>query len=384
VTTAILATLAAWLLAALVYRFLALDAVERLCTPTAPAESNGDGHWNGNGNGNGHGNGNGNGRALQVVAIRPLHGTASWLEPCLESIWREAAVTQTPLVLGWTDRDDPAGEVVASLQSRVTWPAVVRVGPGPSGGNPKVANMIQMTSEVEADVLLQSDADVRVGPGYVAAMTAPFADPSVGLATCPYRSTPGPGIASRIDALMTNTHFLPSACLAVRLEGLHFGLGATIAVRASALARAGGLAALLETPADDYMLARNIEAAGSRLAWVPVMVEHAVDERSWRAVLRRHLRWARVTRHVRFWGYLGQCLTHGSVPMLLVAAYLAASTRFAALCLPAGWWMLQISALWRRRSVLGLRARDLPLIPLADLGAFLVFLGGIIGRAEPS
>lgn len=365
-TTAFLAALTLWLLAALVYRVLALDAVGRLCAASPPAVSDRDG------------------TALQVVAIRPLHGTASWLKPCLESIWHEAAATRTPLVLGWTDHDDPAGEIVASLQSDSAWPAIVRVGPGPSGLNPKVANMIQMTSEVEADVLLQSDADVRVGPGYVAAMTAPFADPTVGLATCPYRSTPGSGIASRIDALMTNTHFLPNACLAVRLEGLHFGLGATIAVRASALARAGGLRALLETPADDYMLAQNIEAAGSRLAWVPFVVEHAVDDRSWRTVLRRHLRWARVTRHVRYWGYFGQLLTHGSVPMLLVFAYLVVTARFAAVALPAGWWMLQITALWHRRSFLGLRARDLPLVPLADLGAFLVFLGGIVGRAEPS
>src|SRR5439155_21751602 len=109
------------------------------------------------------------------------------------------------------------------VRARSSWPVTVRVGPGPPG-NPKVANMIQMTSDVDADVLLQSDADVRVRPGYVAAMTAPFADPSVGLVTCPYRSLPIRSIPSRLDALITNTHFLPSACLAVRLEGLHFGL----------------------------------------------------------------------------------------------------------------------------------------------------------------
>lgn len=49
--------------AALVYRWLALDAVGRLCTgappPTAAPSVD---------------------HALRVVAIRPLHGTASWLE----------------------------------------------------------------------------------------------------------------------------------------------------------------------------------------------------------------------------------------------------------------------------------------------------------------
>ena len=365
--TTALALLGVWLVAALVYRSLALRAVGSLCSaPSAPAVSTPVEH------------------PLNVVAIRPLHGTGSWLEPCLESLWREAAETMTPLVLGWVDSDDPASAVVARVQARSSWPAMLRVGPGPAGGNPKVANMIQMTSGVEADVLLQSDADVLVSPGYVAAMTAPFADPSVGLTTCPYRSVPGPGVASRLDALITNTHFLPSACLAVQLEGLHFGLGATIAVRASTLARAGGLDALLETPADDYMLARNVEAAGARLAWVSMMVEHAVADTSWRAVLRRHLRWARVMRHVRFWGYLGQCLTHGSVPVLLVAAYLMVTHRPGWMMLPVAWWTLQAVVLWRRRESLGLRLYDLPLLPLADLGAFVVFLGGIVGQAEPS
>ena len=360
-----LVVLAAWLLIALVYRWFALEAVRKLCEGF-PALIGLEPD-----------------PALRIVAIRPLHGTASWLEPCLESLWREAAQTRTPLVLGWTDSDDPAAEVVAGVQARSAWPAIVRVGRGPAGRNPKVANMIQMTFGVEADVLLQSDADVSVRPGYIAAMTAPFSDPSVGLATCPYRSVPGGGLASRLDALMTNTHFLPSACLAVRLEGLHFGLGATIAIRATARDRAGGRDALLATPADDYELARKVEATGARLAWVPIVVEHAVAD-PWRSMVRRHLRWARVTRHVRLWGYLGQIVTHGSIPSLLVAAYLLATNRPGWLLVPAAWWTLQILALWRRRDTLGLTARDLPLLPLADVGAFLVFLGGIVGRAEPS
>jgi hypothetical protein len=111
----------------------------------------------------------------------------------------------------------------------------------------------------------------------------------VGFTTCPYRSVPTRSIASRVDALITNTHFLPSACLAVRLEGLHFGLGATVGVRRTALERAGGLDALLTTPADDYVLAQNVEAAGWRLAWVPMVVDHAVADSSWRAILRRRL-----------------------------------------------------------------------------------------------
>jgi Glycosyl transferase family 21 len=155
-------------------------------------------------------------------------------------------------------------------------------------------------------------------------------------------------------------------------------------VRTTALARAGGLDALLATPADDYMLARNVEAAGSRLAWVPLVVEHAVADVSWQRILQRHLRWARVTRHVRLWGYCGQILTHGCVPCLLIATLLTISHHPGSVLLPVTWWLVQAMALWGQRVPIGLRVGDLPLLPFADLLAFCVFLGGLVGRPAPS
>jgi ceramide glucosyltransferase len=244
--------------------------------------------------------------------------------------------------------------------------------------NAKMGNLIQMLDGVDADLLLLSDADIAVPEDYVARLTSPFKNGDVGLVTCPYRSVPAAGLASRLDALVTNLHFLPSACLATRLEGLHFALGATIAVRERALAAAGGFARLLDTPADDFLLARHVEEAGWRLAWSPMIVDHLLEPEGFVAAARRHLRWARVVRHTRPLGYLGQIVTHGSVPALLLAA------SGAGVWLPLGWWALESVGLWRRRGILALRASDLALIPVADLLAFGVWLGGTLGRARPS
>jgi hypothetical protein len=51
--------------------------------------------------------------------------------------------------------------------------------------------------------------------------------------------------------------------------------------------------------------------------------------------------------------------------------------------LPVAWWTLQAVVLWRRRGP-SVSACTTSLLPLADLGAFVVFLGGIVGQAEPS
>jgi len=350
----------AWLAAAFVYRALSMRALSALCRiedhdfdPVPPEGA--------------------------LVALRPLHGFLTRLEHSLETLWRAAARGGLRVIVGAADREDPALRVAARVAAR--WPQVrseIRVAPGPQGLNRKLGNLIQMSAKIDSDVLLLSDADIALPEDYVLRLTRPFKDADVGLVTCPYRSVPAAGLASRIDALITNMHFLPSACLATQLEGLHFALGATIAVRATALSQAGGFEALLNTPADDFLLARHIERAGWRLAWSPMVVDHLLEPEGWLAAARRHLRWARVVRHMRPLGYVGQLVTHGSVPALILAA------TGGGVWIPCAWWALEGAWLWRRRKTLGLRPGDLAAIPLADLLAFAVFLGGTRGRARPS
>jgi len=361
----VLGLLALWLAVALGYRLLALSSLSRQCAPEdrRPGERL---------------------PAGAVTAVRPLHGSGPWLEGCLDSLWRAAKAGGTRVVVGFRDPDDPAADVVARVQER--WPetpAEVRIGPGPAGFNRKVSNQIQMTNGVASDFWLLSDADVRVPDDYVARSVRPFQDPGVGLVTCPYVSVAAPGAVSRIDALVTNTHFIPNACLAVRFEGLHFGLGATIAVRDTALRQIGGFPALLPLAADDYWLARKVEEAGWRLAWVPMVVEHTLAREGLRAVWDRHVRWARVTRDSRPAGYWGSMVTHGAVPALLLGASLAAWSPLG-WAVPAAYWALHGFGLWRRRDLVRLRARDLALLPVVDLAAFAVFLAGLRGRARPS
>jgi len=357
----------AWLAAVTVYRWLALRAVEQRIArgDREPDLVPPDG---------------------EVVALRPLRGAKPWLEECLESLWRAAAPTRTRVVLGVAERDDPARWVVQKAMAHAERPPTeLRIAPGPPGRNRKVANLIQMTEGLRAEILLFSDADVRVPGDYVDRAIAPFKQTDVGLVTFPYRSVPGRSLASRLDALVTNTHFLPGVAMALGLQGLHFALGASIAVRREALERAGGLEALLDVSGDDYWMGRNIENAGYRLAFVPVMLDHVVEDSGWRSAASRHLRWSRVVREQRPLGYLGQALTHGAPPALAVGALAAASGAGALGALvPLAWWALQAAGLWRRRQILGLRASDLVLLPVVDACAFLIWAGGLFGRPRPS
>lgn len=318
-----------------------------------------------------------------VVALRPLRGAGTQLESCLDSLWRAGKSSGMKIVVAIADEKDSASEVVARVRER--WPETtcrVAVGDGPPGLNLKVSNQVQAARDESPAFWLLSDADVRVPDDYAERLLEPFSDAGVGLATCPYVSVPARSAVSRIDALVTNSHFLPNACLAARFEGLHFGLGATIAVRGQALDEIGGLASLLDLAADDFWLARKVEDAGWRLAWVPMVVEHVLEEEGWRSVLSRHVRWSRVTRASRPAGFVGSIVTQDLPPTLACAGVLAAlgGPAWAPL---AGWWLLRSATLWRRRALVRFRARDAWLVPLVDLAALGVWVAGLFGSAEP-
>ncbi len=326
----------------------------------------------------------------RIVLLRPLHGVTPYLDDCLESLWLAAsnAGASIRLAAECAGQLQPAAEsqleaVLVALRER--YPRVraelVR-GKGPAGSNRKVANLVQGLDQASFDVLVLSDADMDVPPDYVTSVVGPLRDPVVGLTTCPYRSVPVRSLVSRIDALLTNTRFLPNTCMAVSKEALHFALGSTIAVRKDALESAGGLERLLDEPADDYMLARNVEDAGYSLRWVPLLLDHRLaQEPAWRAA-HRQLRWMRAIRRSRRSGYAGLILTHGLVPACLLSFGCAGQAAHWPWALPLWWlWQAMFSAL--RSRVLGLSAGDYLLLPVADLAAFLLYAGGWFGKAQP-
>ena len=65
----------------------------------------------------------------------------------------------------------------------------------------------------------------------LATLAAEFADPKVGMATCPYRVVPGRSFWSTLEAIGLNTEFLAGVLVARMLDGMKFALGPTIAAR---------------------------------------------------------------------------------------------------------------------------------------------------------
>jgi ceramide glucosyltransferase len=92
------------------------------------------------------------------------------------------------------------------------------------------------------------------------------------------------------------------------LEGMKFGLGPTTVVRKDSLAAIGGYAALQDYIAYDFAIGNLIANAGYRVVLSRNVIDHVVNQKSFRRMWQNQLRWAQTTRCSRPKGHFGSGL----------------------------------------------------------------------------
>jgi ceramide glucosyltransferase len=174
-----------------------------------------------------------------------------------------------------------------------------------------------------------------------------------------------------------------SGVLAARLleHGIRFGLGSTLAFRRAGLAAIGGFEGFADYLADDYQLGHRLAAAGSAVELSHTVVETFLPSYSLSGFVSHQLRWARTVRDSRRWGYAGMAVTH-YLPWALLALIFSGAAVWAWFLLAAALVIRGTSTLAVARGVLNDRRGGwyLALIPLRDLLAGLVWIGGCFGH----
>jgi ceramide glucosyltransferase len=234
------------------------------------------------------------------------------------------------IVFAVASMDDPVIPVIRDLMGRFPDVAIeLVIDDRIYGANYKVCNLINALPKAKHDILIVCDSDIRVDPLYLQQVSAPFADPAVGLVTSLYRSTEIRGHATALEAMGFTAEMVPNVLVALKLEGLSFALGASMAVRREALEKIGGFPALVDYLADDYQLGHMVYRAGYRLSLSGHFVESVMKRESLKGILSRQLRWARTMRASRPGGYFASGVTQ-PVPMALLALLASGLS-------PAGW-----------------------------------------------
>jgi ceramide glucosyltransferase len=317
-----------------------------------------------------------------VSILKPLKGVDPEIYETFRSHCDQDYPADYEIIFGVSEANDPAVEVVKRLQEEYPNRRIdLVVCSERLGLNVKISNLAQMLRTARYDYLIVNDSDIRVDSTYLRRTIAPLRDPYVGLVTCLYRAKASATLGSCLESLGISTDFAPGVLVARFLEGIHFGLGSTLAFRRRELEAIGGFESLLDYLADDYQLGRRISDLGLRVSLSEVVVETFLPAYSLTQFLQHQLRWGRAIRDSRRGGYLGLIFTFG-----LPWALLAALTNYREMW-PWGLLVLVFGLRMAVALVVGgriLRDRQvlkwLLLLPLRDVIAVVVWIASLAGN----
>jgi ceramide glucosyltransferase len=325
----------------------------------------------------GHGQGPADdGPQPSVTILKPLCGHEPDLFARLLAFGHQHYMAPVQIVCGSQHRADPALDAVNLLRAACPDLAVdVAVEPRGSGTNRKVSNLINMAPLARNEVVVLSDSDIEVGPGYLGDVVAELRKPGVGAVTCLYHGVAGGGFWSRLSAMSINTYFLPNVVVARSIGLAKPCFGATIALRSETLEEIGGFDAFADCLADDYEIGEAVRGAGYDVAIPPFSVGHVCFERTASELLRHQMRQSRTIRNIDPVGYAGAIITH-PFALALIGALLGS---------PFGLLVAALAVVCRTVLTIAVeRAFGLPrqpywLVPFRDLIAFTTFVSGFFG-----
>ncbi|MBI2924164.1 MAG: glycosyltransferase [Verrucomicrobia bacterium] len=323
-----------------------------------------------------------------VTVLKPLKGCDAETRECLRSWLLQKYAGPVQVLFGVASAEDPACAVVRELiQANPMRDAQLVICGDTLGPNAKVSTLIPLQRQAKHDLILVSDADVRVSPDLLANVVVPLREPDVGLVCCFYRMANPTTWAMQWEAIAINADFWVQVLQSQSLAPIDFALGAVTVTRREQLQGIGGFEALVDYLADDFQLGNRIVRAGKRAVFSTVVVDGWDSTMSWRQVWSHQLRWARTFRVCRPLLYFASIIGNATLwPLLWLAARPAAGT----LAIVAACLVVRVLTAWanQRRmteaSPYATRAWFAPVKDLLNAGLWATaFLGNhVVWRGE--
>jgi ceramide glucosyltransferase len=303
-----------------------------------------------------------------ISVLKPLCGVDDLLEENLASFaaldWPDFEV-----VLGVRCQSDSAYPLARAAVRR--WPGRFRVvlQRGAPGMNPKVNQLLTLARAARHDILVVSDSNIRVEPGYLSEIAALLEDERVGLVTNPISAEGEARIGSLMDHLHLTGSVTPSIVAAKRLGIRDIVVGKSMAMWRRDLEAMGGFESVMNVLAEDYVMGRMVSSVlGKRVAVARTPVRNVSCRRTLRDFAGRYRRWAVLQRHsVGRPTYATFALLN---PVLLAAAGAALAQSLAAIAALAATCVAKTvldGAAARLLRPGGFRVRQLALVPLKDI-----------------
>ena len=325
-----------------------------------------------------------------VSLLKPLHGTEPGMERNLETFFEQQYPAEWELIFCARHETDEGLQLARRVGTRypqVQAKYLTSGEPMPKFHNAKVYSLARMDAEAKNDLLITSDADVRVDGHYLLRLIQNLKDPKLGIASCLYIGTPygdrDASFPARLDAVGKSVEMTSGVLVADMLEGTKFALGATMVTRKQSFEAVGGYNLLGQFYADDFELGNRLAKQGFGVKMASHVIRLMVQDTPFWLSFRNQLRWMQSTRRSRPWGHLGSGLTFATPFGLTGLIWGVASHHALGGCL---WLALMILNRWIQAAAI-LRALGDPdwlantaIYPLRDLLGSILWLASYGGE----
>ncbi len=237
------------------------------------------------------------------------------------------------------------------------------------GANRKVSNLQGLAESARYPLLAISDSDMRVVAEYLKRNVAEYhSEKNVGMVTSLYKISDPESFGTALESLTIALDFIPSCLVARRIEGVTFGLGASMLISKKSLEEIGGFPAIADFIADDYQLGNRLWKKGYKIIISGLVIETVAGRMSFADYLTHQIRWARTYRASRPKGFIGSGITHVFL-LALLFLILKGPTPLALSALGAGLALRYATAYVLYRKVIRSRSwlKWLVLLPLKDI-----------------
>lgn len=235
------------------------------------------------------------GRLPAVSILKPLKGVEEGLEANLESFFVQRYAGDFEIVFSSTEDDDPALAVARHVAAR--HPGVpVRFARSDAdfGLNPKVSNLHGAMRAARHDLVLQSDANVLGQADYLERVVTELLADEAHLVSSLVVGVGERSAGACFENLQLAAMIVPSCCFALHYFGVPCVIGKSMLLRRSDLARVGGLEAVRDVLAEDYLLGRMFQAAGMKVVLSSTVAQNVNEDVTVDRFMSRHARWLKM------------------------------------------------------------------------------------------
>jgi ceramide glucosyltransferase len=317
---------------------------------------------------------------IPVSVLKPVRGIEPDFRRNIESFCRQD-YPEYEVLLGFTDTDDSAIPAAREIAASFRHVKIV-ITREDLGANKKVTNLQGLLDAAKYPLIVMSDSDMRVRQNYLRTIVNEYQRPgNIGMVTSLYYIPDPPSVGAALESLTLASDFIPAVLVAQQLEGITFGLGASMLMSKQAVEAMGALPAVADHLADDYQIGNRLWKKGYTIVLSDYVIEDVVGAMSVSSYLTHQMRWARTYRASRPWGYFGYGVTHilpfglflliTQGPRADVLAILG-----TVLCIRVGLTFAVHTGIAGSKKWL----KWLPLLPLKDILSFFIWISSFTGR----